>query len=76
VLTRNDNVQVAVSIYDFSGKKVRTLTVPPTNSNLIEIPWDLNNSSHKKVGRGTYFARIVANDGVKKAERTIKISVK
>jgi len=76
VLTRNDNVQVAVSIYDFSGKKVRTLTVPPTNSNLIEILWDLKNSSNQKVGRGTYFARIVANDGVKKAERTVKISVK
>lgn len=75
-LTRNDNVQVAVSIYDFSGKKVRTLTVPPTNSNLIEIPWDLKNSSNQKVGRGTYFARIVASDGIKKAERTIKISVK
>lgn len=76
VLSRNDNVQVAVSIYDYSGKKIRTLTVPSTSSNLIEIPWDLKNSDGKKVGRGTYFARIVANDGVKKAERTIKISVK
>ncbi len=76
VLTRNDNVSVAVSIYDFEGKKIKTLTVPATNSNLIEIPWDLKNSSNKKVGRGTYFARIVANDEVNKAERTLKISVK
>jgi len=76
VLTRNDNVSVAVSIYDFEGKKIKTLTVPSTDSNLIEIPWDLKNSDNKKVGRGTYFARIVANDGVNKAERIIKISVK
>ncbi|NLK49659.1 MAG: T9SS type A sorting domain-containing protein, partial [Candidatus Cloacimonetes bacterium] len=76
MLTRNDNVTVSVSIYDFGGKKIRTITVPATNSNMIEIPWDLMNSSGKKVGRGTYFARIIANDGVNKAERTIKISVK
>ncbi|MDZ4182360.1 MAG: chitobiase/beta-hexosaminidase C-terminal domain-containing protein, partial [Candidatus Cloacimonadaceae bacterium] len=76
VLSRNDNVQVAVSIYDFAGKKVKTLTVPPTNSNLIEILWDLNNTSGKKVGRGTYFARITANDGVNTSQKVIKISVK
>jgi hypothetical protein len=76
VLSRNDNVQIAVSVYDFAGKKIKTLTVPATNSNLIEIPWDLKNTSGKKVGRGTYFARIVANDGVNRAEKTIKISVK
>ncbi|MDP2174192.1 MAG: chitobiase/beta-hexosaminidase C-terminal domain-containing protein, partial [Candidatus Cloacimonadaceae bacterium] len=76
VLSRNDNVQVAVSIFDFAGKKIKTLTVPPTNSNLIEILWDLNNSSGKKVGRGTYFARIVATDGINRSEKVIKISVK
>ena len=76
VLTRSDNVATTVSIYDFSGKKVKTLSVPTTNSNLVEIPWDLKNSDNKKLGRGTYFAKIIANDGVKKAEHVIKISVK
>ena len=76
IMTRNENVQISVSIFDFAGKKVRTLTVPTTSVNLIEIPWDLKNSSGEKVGRGTYFARIVANDGVKRAEKIVKIAVK
>jgi hypothetical protein len=76
VLNRNDNVQLAVSIFDFAGKKVRTITVPPTDSNLIEVPWDLKNANGIKVGRGTYFARVVANDGVNRSERVIKIAVK
>ena len=76
VLTRNDNVTATVTIYDFAGKKVRTIAVPSTNSNLIEILWDLTNSDNIKVGRGTYFAKIVASDSVKKAEHVIKISVK
>ena len=76
VLSRNDNVQVSVSIFDFAGKKIKTLIVPTTNTNLIEIPWDLKNNSGTKVGRGTYFARIVASDGVNRIEKTIKIAVK
>ncbi len=76
VLNRNDNVQIAISIYDFSGKKIRTLTTPVTNSNLIEIPWDLKNYSGNRVGRGTYFARVIANDSVNRSEYVIKIAVK
>jgi len=76
VLSRNDNVQVSVTVFDFAGKKIRTLIVPTTNTNMIEIPWDLKNTSGTKVARGTYFARIVASDGVNKVEKTIKIAVK
>jgi hypothetical protein len=76
VLSRNDNVQISVSIYDFAGKKVQTLTVPTTSANLIEIPWDLKTSGGVKVARGTYFARIVANDGINRSEKVIKIAVK
>lgn len=76
VLNRNENVQVTVSIYDFSGKKIRTLTTQLTNSNLIEVAWDLKNLSGNRVGRGTYFARVIANDGINRSEHVIKIAVK
>ncbi|HPS38287.1 MAG TPA: hypothetical protein PL124_02625, partial [Candidatus Cloacimonadota bacterium] len=65
-----------VSIFDFAGKKIRTLIVPTTNTNMIEIPWDLKTTSGTKVARGSYFARIVASDGVNKIEKSIKIAVR
>jgi hypothetical protein len=76
VLSRNDNVQISVSVFDFAGKKVRTLTGISTSANLIEIPWDLKNDSGVKVARGTYFARIVVNDSIDRSEKVIKIAVK
>ena len=54
ILNRNNNVTLTVSIYDFAGKKVQTITEPSQNSNQIRIPWNLKNSSGAKVGRGTY----------------------
>lgn len=75
-LSRNDNVQISVSIFDFAGKKVRTLTSNNPNTNFVEIPWDLKNDSGTKVARGTYFARVVAKDSAKRTEKVIKISVK
>jgi flagellar hook assembly protein FlgD len=75
-LTRNDNVQISVSIFDFAGKKVRTLISNNPNTNFVEIPWDLKNDSGTKVARGTYFARIVAKDSANRTEKVIKISVK
>ena len=76
ILNRNNNVTLTVSIYDFAGKKVQTITEPSQNSNQIRIPWNLKNISGAKVGRGTYFARVVANDGVNRSEHVIKIAVK
>ena len=76
VLNRNKDVTLTISIFDFSGKKVRTITTPPQDSNRIRIPWDLKNANGSKVGRGTYFARVVANDGVNRSEYVIKIAVK
>ncbi len=75
ILSRNDNVQVSVTIYDFAGKQIRTLTVPTTNTNQIDILWDLKNSSGTKVARGAYFARIVAIDGANRSESVLKIAV-
>ncbi len=76
VLSRRDNVQLTVTIYDFAGKKVQTLIVPISNSNKIEIPWDLTTSGGAKVARGAYFARVVANNGTDRSEKIIKIAVK
>lgn len=76
ILNRNSNVTLTISIYDFAGKKIKTITEPSQDSNRIRIPWDLKNSDGAKVGRGTYFARVVANDGVNRSERVIKIAVK
>ncbi len=76
IMNRNENVQVSVNIYDFTGKEVRKLNMPTVNSNLIELPWDLKTSDGKKVGRGTYFARVVVNNEINKSSKTIKIAVK
>jgi hypothetical protein len=76
VLSRNDNVQLAVEIYDYAGKKVKTLSVPSTTTNLVQVVWDLKNSSGTKVARGTYFARVVVSDNTTKQEKIIKIAVK
>lgn len=76
ILNRNENIQLSVSIYDFSGKKVQTLPAQTVNAYEVEIPWDLKNLAGNKVGRGTYFARMVANDGVNRFEKVIKIAVK
>ncbi|MCB5246930.1 MAG: chitobiase/beta-hexosaminidase C-terminal domain-containing protein [Candidatus Cloacimonetes bacterium] len=76
ILNRNNNVTLTVTIYDFAGKKVQTIPSETQNSNQIRIPWDLKNTAGAKVGRGTYFARVVANDGVNRSERVIKIAVK
>ncbi len=76
VLNRNDNVQIAITIYDFAGKKIKTLAIPNTNSNLVLLPWDLKNDSGTKVARGTYFARVVVNDSINRYEKVIKIAVK
>lgn len=76
ILNRNNNVTLTVLIYDFAGKKVQTIINETQNSNQIRIPWNLRNSAGNKVGRGTYFARVVANDGVNRSERVIKIAVK
>jgi len=75
VLSRNDNVQVSVTIFDFAGKQIRSLSVPATNTNLIEVLWDLKNSGGVKVARGTYFARVVAVDGANRSEKILKIAV-
>jgi hypothetical protein len=76
VLTKSDNVQVAISIYDFAGKKIRTLSKANPNTNKVEIVWDLKNSTGKKVARGTYFANVVVSDSTSKHEKVIKIAVK
>lgn len=76
VLNRNDNVQIAIDIYDFAGKKLKTLAITNTNTNLVLLPWDLKNDSGTKVARGTYFARVVVNDSINRYEKVIKIAVK
>ncbi|HNT52087.1 MAG TPA: T9SS type A sorting domain-containing protein, partial [Candidatus Syntrophosphaera sp.] len=75
-LNRVEGVQVAVTIYDFVGKKIRTINIPVINAVPYEIAWDLTSSSGSKLGRGTYFARVVATDGSSRTEKVIKIAVK
>ena len=76
VLNRNQNVQVSITIYDFAGKKINSIMVPAIEKHVIERACDLCNFNGIKVGRGTYLARVVANDNVKRGEHVIKIAVK
>ncbi|MFA7213467.1 MAG: FlgD immunoglobulin-like domain containing protein [Candidatus Cloacimonadaceae bacterium] len=69
---------VSVRIYDFAGREVRSLDYAgKTNGkSTIEIVFDGRNNDGVKLARGTYFARVIANDGMKIVEKVVKIAIR
>ncbi|UCD30594.1 MAG: VCBS repeat-containing protein [Planctomycetota bacterium] len=53
---------VKVSVYDVSGRLVRTLINREMDAGLNEIYWDGSNSSGHSVASGVYFCRLVAGE--------------
>jgi hypothetical protein len=77
-LTLTNDAYVNVRIYDFAGREVRSLDY---NGKVMakaaaEIVFDGYNNKGVKLARGTYFARVIANDGKKIVEKVVKIAIK
>ncbi len=53
---------VSVTLYDVSGKLVRTLVNEPMGPGRYEIPWDGRNESGQALASGVYFCRFQAGD--------------
>ncbi|MDY0150700.1 MAG: Ig-like domain repeat protein, partial [Candidatus Cloacimonas sp.] len=69
---------VNVRIYDFAGREVRSMDYAGRveGKSTIEIVFDGRNNNGEKLARGTYFARVIANDGKKIVEKVVKIAIK
>ena len=72
------SANVSVRIYDFAGREVRSLDYAgKTNGkSKIEIVFDARNNDGVKLARGSYFARVIANDGMKTVEKIVKIAIR
>jgi len=77
-ITLSSAAYVSVRIYDFAGRELRCLEY---NSKVegkakADIVFDGCNNEGEKLARGTYFARVIANDGKKIVEKIVKIAIK
>jgi flagellar hook assembly protein FlgD len=74
----NSRANVNVRIYDFAGREVRSLSYAgkTDGKSTIEIVFDGRNNDGAKLARGTYFARVIANDGMKTVEKVVKIAIR
>lgn len=66
---------VKVRIYDFAGREVKVIDRYASKSEFVDIAWDGRNDSNVKLARGTYFARVIANDGKKIVEKVVKVAI-
>ena len=51
-----------VDIYDLLGRRVRNLAERDLPAGVTVLPWDGRDQSGSHVGRGVYFARLLAGD--------------
>lgn len=74
----NNTSTVSVRIYDFAGREIRSMYYAgKTNGkSTIEIVFDGRNNDGVKLARGSYFARVIANDGMKTVEKVVKVAIR
>jgi hypothetical protein len=74
----NNRSTLSVRIYDFAGREVRTMhhAAKADGKSTIEIVFDGRNNDGVKLARGSYFARVIANDGMKTVEKVVKIAIR
>ncbi len=82
VFTATKDALVTIKIYDFSGKKVRTLLdereFQPQGNEIEIVPvWDGKDDSGRNLAKGVYFANVVVKEknGEGKRKKTIKIAL-
>jgi hypothetical protein len=56
----DDNVNVRLTIYDISGRKIRTIVNTNQNAGRYKIVWNGRNDSGSRVSSGIYIYRIIA----------------
>jgi hypothetical protein len=59
------------SVYDITGRKIRTLVSARLEAGCHNIVWDGRNDNHGDVASGVYFARITATGYVKAVKMTL-----
>lgn len=76
--TLSTDAFVNVRIYDFAGREVRSMDYngKALGKAAVELVFDGYNNQGVKLARGTYFARVIANDGKKIVEKVVKIAIK
>ena len=74
----NNPANLSVRVYDFAGREVRNLDYAGRvdAKSAIEIVFDGRNNDGTRLARGTYFARVTANDGKKIVEKVVKIAIR
>ncbi|MCC7430374.1 hypothetical protein IT568_05995 [bacterium] len=82
VLGMTKDVSVTINIFDFSGRKVRTLvkdkTFQPQGGAIQIVPvWNGKNDSGEQLAKGVYFANLVAKEtnGSTTVKQTIKVAL-
>jgi hypothetical protein len=78
VVDVNGPSTISIKLYDFAGREVRELNVTTVTDakTPVTIAWDGKNANGDKLARGTYFARVIANDGKKIVEKVVKVAIK
>lgn len=61
--------EITLSLYDTSGRRIRTLARGQLPAGAQSIGWDLRDQSGLRVAGGTYFARLRLGDGSSITER-------
>lgn len=50
--------QVTITVYDVTGRRVRTLVAGSLAAGRRDVAWDVRDSGGRRVGAGIYFARM------------------
>lgn len=76
--TLSTDAYVNIRVYDFAGREVRSMDYngKAQGKAAVELVFDGYNNQGVKLARGTYFARVIANDGKKIVEKVVKIAIK
>lgn len=59
------NKQIEISIYDITGKLIKSRNLMTSNNGKLEYAWDASDNDSRPVGSGVYLVRI--NDGINRA---------
>jgi len=66
-----NTANISISIFDFSGKLVRTLNGTSDNA----ITWDCKTNDGTRLARGAYFARVTVNNGHQDYIKIVKVAI-
>lgn len=73
----SSSADLTIRIYDFANHEVRQINkyADAGRADFVEVAWDGRSDNGQRLARGTYFARIIANDGKKIVEKVVKVAI-